>query len=69
MRTNEERLEAKIKAKTDATLRETKAEIRTNQEKMEASQEEMKAKTGSHLLREPLGTNGLKEGAVRTVGE
>jgi hypothetical protein len=47
-RTNQERLEAKIEAKADATLRETEAEIRTNQGMMEISQEEMKAKMDAH---------------------
>jgi hypothetical protein len=31
MKTNWEKLEAKVEAKVDATLREMKAEIRTNQ--------------------------------------
>jgi hypothetical protein len=42
MRINHEKLEAKIEAKADATLRETKVEIRANQGKMEISHEETK---------------------------
>jgi hypothetical protein len=40
MKTNKERMEAK----TDANLREMKAEMRTNQEEMKTNKERMEAK-------------------------
>jgi hypothetical protein len=42
MRTNQERLEAKIEVKANTSLRKTKAEKKNKPKKMETSQEEIK---------------------------